>query len=303
MLKINIHFKKYLLPTTMLVFLGLLLAGVYLFAPIVSAESAVTKGLALSPVKTELNIAPGTSLDGVLTITNSTDKPMIVDMDAEEFSVIDQQYDYAFNAQSDVTKWVTFSSKEVNLIAGESEKVTFTVNVPLLTEPGGRYISLFASTAADTSDNGVSSRQSVGSLLYITVLGNVSRIGHLLSLNSPWVIGSNSTWDMMLQNTGTTHFHSRYNVQIKNLIGNNIVTKSSGDALILPSSVRAISDKLPSPQLPGIYKVIYTIGLGDNPAVVKIYYLLYMQPLTAIILIIIIAVLIYEILHHRRSKN
>jgi hypothetical protein len=303
MLKINIHFKKYLLPISMLVIAGLSLVAFCLSASTVSAESIVTKGLALSPVKTELNIAPGTSLDGVLTVTNSTDQPMTVDMDAEEFSVIDQQYDYAFNAQSDVTKWVAFDSTEINLTAGESKKITFTVNVPLSAEPGGRYISLFASTTAGISDDGVNSRQSVGSLLYITVLGDVSRIGHLLSLNSPWIIGGNSTWDMTLQNTGSTHFHSRYNVQIKNLIGNDTITKLSGDAMILPGSVRAVSDKLPSPQLPGIYKVIYTIGLGDNQAVVKTYYLLYMPPLTEIILIVIIMVLIYEILHYRRSKN
>ena len=57
------------------------------------------KGLTLSPLRNEIEIAPGTSLDGVLTVTNSTKKPMTVSMNAEAFSVINQQYDYAFTAE------------------------------------------------------------------------------------------------------------------------------------------------------------------------------------------------------------
>jgi hypothetical protein len=105
-----------------------------------------SKGLTLSPLRTELDIAPGTSLDGMLTVTNNSSKPMSVAMSAEVFSVINQQYDYAFTAESNVVQWVSFDHTEISLQPGKSQDVKYMVGVPLSAEPGGRYISLFAST-------------------------------------------------------------------------------------------------------------------------------------------------------------
>ena len=252
-----------------------------------AVTSTKLKGLTLSPLRSELNIAPGTSLNGTLTVINSTDKPMVVNLSATEFSVINQQYDYAFTAESNLAKWVTFSQSEINLAAGKSQKVTFTVGVPLSAEPGGRYVSLFASTNVETSDSAVESVQRIASLLYITVTGDVTRVGHLVSLSSPWLVSGQSMWTVALQNTGTTHFRSRYNVQTQNLFSASVAS-SFGDALILPNTIRLVSDDLPLPQLPGIYKIVYMIGLGDTPAVTETRYLLYMPPAAMIILVILV---------------
>jgi hypothetical protein len=271
----------------------------------VAAQSDVTtvpKGLTLSPLRSELNIAPGMSFGGTLIVTDATDQPMAVNVNAEEFSVIDQQYDYAFTADSDLAKWVTFTPTEVNLEAGESQTVDYAVGVPLSAEPGGRYISLFASTDAGMSNDGVNSEQRVASLLYITVLGNVSRVGHLISLSSPWAITGNSQWSATIQDTGTTHFRSRYSVQVQYLFG-GVATSMSGSALILPNTIRAVSDLLPAPQLPGIYKIVYTIGLGDTPAKTETRYLLYMPPLASIVIAAGVVVLVLGLRHRRLTKH
>lgn len=285
----------------------LLMASVYLLpAQVVDAQAKTTatkpKGLTLSPLRSELDIAPGMSLDGMLTVTNSTDKPMKVSFNAEEFSVINRQYDYAFTTESDVTKWVTFSTAEVNLKAGDSKKISYSLGVPLTAEPGGRYISLFAGTDTETQDGGVISRQRIASLLYITVLGDVTRAGHLVSLASPWAIGGKSMWSVALQNTGSTHFRSRYNVSVRSVLGGTVVATATGDALILPGTVRVVSDVLPAPQLPGLYKVIYTIGLGDTPATVETRWVIYMPPV-AIAVSAVAIVLVVSLMMRRRSNK
>lgn len=261
-----------------------------------------TKGLTLSPLRSELNIAPGTLFDGVLTVTNSTKKPMTVNLSAEKFSVINQQYDYAFTAESNETKWINFSSSEVNLLPDASKKITFTIGVPLSAEPGGRYISLFASTDTGVSSGGVESRQRVASLLYITVTGDVSRDGHLVSLTSPWFISAKSTWNTALQNTGSTHFRSRYNIKLNNLFWYGTSANMSGDALILPGTVRSVSDTLPAPKWPGIYKIVYTIGLGDTPAVTETRFIIYM-PMWVILVCVAIIVILALALHRRRKTK
>jgi hypothetical protein len=272
----------------------------------VAAQSDVIttpKGLTLSPLRSELNIAPGTSLDGILKVTNSTNKPMAVDFNAEEFSVIDQQYDYAFTAESDIAKWVTFTPNEATLAAGKSKKITYSIGVPLSAEPGGRYISLFVSTNTGLTSDGVESRQRVASLLYITVLGDISRSGHLVSLSSPWLIGGESTWTAVLQNTGTTHYRSRYNLQVKDLLWGGTAASMSGEALILPGTVRLISNTLPAPFWPGIYKNIYTIGLGDTPAATKTLLILYIPTWAAILIVVIVVCLVFWLLQKRLAKK
>jgi hypothetical protein len=202
-----------------------------------------------------------------------------------------------------MSKWVTFSPDEVRLKAGKSKKISYIINVPLSSEPGGRYIALFANTDVDASGGTINSRKRVGLLLYITVLGDVTRFGNLASLSSPWLVVGKNIWSAAVQNTGTTHFRSRYDVQVKNLIGDTVVSSMSGDTLILPGSVRAISDTLPLPQLPGIYKIIYTIELGDTPATVQTRYFLYASPLTIIAFVAVVTVLTYSVLRRRLSKK
>lgn len=268
------------------------------------SNTKAQKGLTVSPIRSELEIAPGISQDGVLTITNSTKETMVVDLTAESFSVINQQYDYAFTSESEMAKWVSFSDSKIELAAGESKKANFTIGVPLSAEPGGRYISLFASTNTRV-DNDISivSRQRVASLIYLTVSGDVTRSGNLIYLTSPNVVTGQGNWSVVLQNTGTTHFRSRYDVKILNVINNEVVASSQGNALILPGSLRLINDKLPSTKLPGLYKAVYTIGLGDTPARVETHYIFYSSPLLVIFILFAILVFIYSIYRLKNHKS
>jgi hypothetical protein len=288
-------------------FLAVAVCSCLIVAQPVAAQSSVLsakpKGLTVSPLRSELDISPGTSLDGSLTVTNSTDKPMTVRLSAESFSVINQQYDYAFTAESELSGWVVFSPSEVTLAAGESNVIPYKVGAPLSAEPGGRYISLFASTDTEGSNGGVSSRQRIASLLYITVSGDVSRTGKLVSLSSPWLVGDKSTWSASLQNMGTTHFRSRYSVSVQDIFGNNTGVQTNGDALILPGTIRLVTGAIPLPQLPGLYKYEYVIGLGDTPAVSETHIVLYVPPVFVIGVAAASVLIVAFFLRRRSNKN
>lgn len=272
-----------------------------ILASTVKVSAMDIKGLTISPIRTEIDIAPGTSKGGTLLITNSDIKSIDVKLSAEQFSVINPQYDYAFVNDSTIAKWVTFGLSEFELKPNETKQINFIVGVPINAEPGGRYISLFASTNTGSAGENINSLQRVASLLYITVAGDVTRNGNLISLTSPWIVGGESQWSVVLQNTGTTHFRSQYNVQIQNLWG-GAVANMSGDALILPGTVRSVVDRLPLPQIPGIYKIVYNIELGDEPAKNEISWMIYM-PLWAIIILAIFVMLIIWLLFRKIKKH
>ncbi len=264
--------------------------------------STQQKGMTVAPIRSELNIAPGTSLDGVIKVTNSTDKLMTVNLDAEAFSVINQQYDYAFTAESNTAKWVRFDQTTLVLSSQETREVKYTVAVPLSAEPGGRYLSIFISADTTPPDASITSRQRIASLLYINVTGDVTRSGHLLSLSSPWVISDKSQWSAAVQNTGTTHFRSRYGVVVKDVIFSNEVASTSGTSLILPGTVRLVIDNINPPSIPGLYKVIYTIGLGDTPSKVEVRYMLYIPVWLTVLIITTFVILVLPRLSRKNKK-
>lgn len=261
------------------------------------------KGLTLSPIRNEFEVSPGTSQDGTLLVANLTDRPMAVNFSVEEFSVINQQYDYAFTLESNVAKWVHFDMTLLTLQPGESRKVNYDVAVPLSAEPGGRYISLFASSETKATDSGVSSMQRVASLLYFTVSGKVSRFGNLVSLTAPSIVSDRVAWSAVVQNTGSTHFRSRYSVKVCDLFDFGLSTAASGEALILPGTVRLLSDNIVMPDFPGIYKAVFTIGLGDSPARTETRYILYAPVWFNCLILIICSLPIFVIIKKRKLKQ
>ena len=248
------------------------------FAHVVLAKDNAlsTKGLALSPIRTELDMKPGVSFKRSLQLTNYSNQPMAVHLSADEFSVINQQYDYTFSDHTETSRWASFVASDVSLGPGKSKVVAYTINVPSTAEPGGRYISLLATTDVPTAPGEIRTQQRVASLVYLTVQGDVTRVGSLKSLNSPFIFDGYQNWKMAIANTGTTHFRSKYTVSIKNIFDGHEVATKSGSALILPHTTRDVTTRLPVPKFIGLYKIDYTIGLGDIPAVKQVYYIVFL---------------------------
>lgn len=251
----------------------------------VQAATPSDRSLGISPLRSELTILPGTSFDGRLTLTNSGKESLLINLNTEIFNVTNTQYDYSFTDSGTGSDWVTFSEDTVTILPGKSSTVDYKVAVPIQTEPGGRYISMFASSSPSTSAGGVTSINRVASLLYITVDGDVTRTGKVLTFNSPIVSIDNPTWTTTVQNSGSTHFRSPYNVTVKTLFGGQTIATNQNDALILPSSVRLLSQSIPEPDWLGIYRLDYTVGLGDVPAQQETRWMLYLPPVQSVLVL------------------
>lgn len=263
------------------------------------------KGLTISPIKKELNVTPGTVVNGYLVVENTSDGAINVDLKADEFSVINQQYDYAFTEESEVSKWVTFKEKSASLKAGETKKIFYDVSIPQSAEPGGYYVGLFVGTSSGSSDEGIISEQRIASLLYITVLGDVSRVGRLVSIVSPWLSINHGEWSALLKNEGTTHYRSRYNVTFYSLFGQIASKTKTGEALILPGTIRLITDNFDMPKWPGLYKASFVIGLGDTPSETAVRYLLFLPPwsIGLILIVVVMTILLMRKLKPKKNQS
>ncbi|NTW61552.1 hypothetical protein HGB24_02610 [Candidatus Saccharibacteria bacterium] len=230
--------------------------------------------ISITPLRNEIAIQPGSTYQDKIKVTNGSGSNIRITMSVEEFGVLNEQYDYIFEEDADLANWVNFSDSNIELKPGQFKEIDYRIGVPISAEPGGRYVSLFASS--DIIENGaITTRQRVGSLLYITVQGDVTRDGRLLSLSSPWLVLDNSDWSVNIQNTGTTHFRSEYSVSVRDIFDNQI-NYSSNDKLILPSTIRLVAGKFSLPIWPGIYKIVYAVSLGDKPSYKNTIYFIYL---------------------------
>lgn len=255
---------------------GLLLGTLYASSS-VSAIAVSDRSIGISPLRREVDIAAGTSYTNTLTIKNSGKNPLTISLNAEVFNVSNQAYDYIFDADSATAKWVRFSPNSFVVQPGERQNIDYVVSVPIGSEPGGRYLSLFAASNPVQDSNGIDVVERVASLLYVTVPGNITRTGAVLTLRSPLVVFSTGNWSVTVKNSGSTHFRSAYSVTIRSLFGDAIGSHEQSN-LILPSSVRLISGDIPQLYWIGIYKLDYSIGLGDTPAHHETRWIVYAPP-------------------------
>lgn len=259
-------------------------------------------GISISPVTKEVDLSPGTSLDSYISVTNSTNEKTSLSLSAEEFNVTNYQYDYNFIKESDISNWVSFQDDLLLLGPNQTKNINYTIGVPLSAEPGGRYISIFVSSDKKFDSDESILRQRLASLIYVNVEGEATRSGSIVSFNSPWLIINQPTWSATLRNSGTTHYRSRYNVNVANLFDKKVSEDKYGEALILPGTIRLITDNFNLPKYPGIYKINYHIGLGDNPAFKQTKIVIYLPYYAIIVLFFALILSIIKIRSKVRKK-
>jgi hypothetical protein len=131
-----------------------------------------------------------------------------------------------------------------SLESKEKKEVTFTAKVPTNASVGGHYGAIFFSTTGDnSSESSVGVESSVGSLLFITVAGEVTRNMQLLDLEvqpfNAFTQGS-VQFNTTMQNFGTIHEKPRGEIVLMNMLGNKVGESTVNDELgvLLPDDTR-----------------------------------------------------------------
>lgn len=242
----------------------LLLAFICLVFALTSKTHAGS--LTIQPLRQELELKPGQTVTNKLTVRNTSATEQKITFKAENFSIINENYDYGFSEAEYLEKWVHFDTKQITLGAGLSKIVTYTIGAPTEAEPGGRYIALFATVDGQVTSDNVKTVERAGLLLYITIPGQISKKGSVIDIKTPLLISKrNVDWRLRIRSSGSTHFKNRTTVQVKTIFGKTI-TEYSDDHLILPNTIRLVSGNAALGRLPGVYKLHFLVGQGDDPA-------------------------------------
>src|SRR5438128_2241444 len=117
----------------------LLLILAFVFVP----GKAGAGNISIAPLRQELELKPGQSFTSRLQVRNNSSQPSTINLSAESFGVINENYDYSFAKSEGIKDWLNFDKPQLALAPNDSSSSGYTLGVPNNAEPGEKYIALF----------------------------------------------------------------------------------------------------------------------------------------------------------------
>lgn len=273
-------------------------------------------GIQISPLILNLDITPLETKQQKISITNLNPISLNYVIEVELFSSVTDEGAPSFagvtkpEGVTTLVDWVSIDPKDQQgeIKPNETKEINCSITIPQGAEPGGHYAAIFAKeikkNPSGQTQLGVSSR--VGTLLLVTVPGDVSKTAEIVSLNYPKIVwGGPVNFEMVIKNTGSVHYDSKAAIELQPLFG-SLSSINLGTHTIIPKNSRLFSGQWLNKYPFGYYKLNAkaTDGTGQeivvSSAIWAIPLIIIVPGLAAIILII---VLIKYLKRHLRFVN
>ncbi|MCA9337523.1 hypothetical protein KC951_02330 [Candidatus Saccharibacteria bacterium] len=278
---------------------------VVMSSSLVYAVAPKEQGVKVAPLRTLVAHEPGNTSSAKLKLTNETDKRLTIELTAENFNVIGEQYDYSFSV-NDSAQWVRFVDPKIILEPGEKKEVSYSLAVPPDATPGGYYIALIATNLEPENTNDINEVTRVASLVYLEVVGDIARKGQLLTIDMPWFTSTNIIdTSVRVANQGNIHLDTRIGVEYYPWPLSNKSQSQQLRALTLPHTTRQITGQLDLGTMPGVYRVTYSYAPPQGGLEQQTHTVVYCPPWAMLLVITLLGIIVYTVyrLAHKLLRN
>jgi hypothetical protein len=243
------------------------IAVLQLFSHTTTYAESATQVVTVSPASAQLSVDPGGSVSKDITILNSGDDTYTVALSTAPYYVTGLQYDPHFTqlpGTRNASEWITLDTETAELTSNQTIHVKYTVTVPADTPPGGYYAVIFTETAQDAVSGGIVPKKRVGSLVYITVNGEVQKTGSATGKAVPlFSLSKINPLSIRVANSGGVHFSSKVTFSVTDITGKEVYATDI-ERIILPSTEREITADWTTASAAGIYTVHRKATVADE---------------------------------------
>jgi hypothetical protein len=232
-------------------------------------------GFALSPMRVELNLAPGSQRTGTLSIKNSEDQPgrfrtEILDVSIDKEAVPQFEKEISSEAGFSCKDWVTVNPMEADVAARGQMPVRYTFRVPAGVAPRTYHCALGFTSLPDPKNQqapmGIMSLLRLTTTFYITVgapdpAGEVTGIA-IEKINAPDTAGYRAV--ISVQNSGLTNLRGAGVINIEDADGQVVQSGDFPPVVILPSRVQRLPVILSRKLTDGNYTLRTNVNLGNG---------------------------------------
>lgn len=281
--------------------------------------SASDNGLKVSPVRSDLTIAAGSSQQITVSVTNVTSEVSSYDIQVNDFTASGDEsgepqilLDANQYAPTHSLKRLVGKVAGVTLTPGQTKNVLVPINVPKGYKAGGYYgaIRFVPHTDAGAPNKNVTLSASVGSLVLVTVPGNINEVMSVASLDARKAVGTNQidTPNTIFFNNksinGVVRFQNGGDVQeqpfgklvLKNWRGKAIASYEINNGTprgnVLPDSIRKFEVKLDKLSGFGKYTLEGNFGYGSAGQLITARTTFYIIPVYLIVIVVVLVLLV-----------
>lgn len=156
-----------------------------IFISSVSTTLALGNGdrldLAITPIRSDMTAIVGGITSGSVTLYNNSDQSYSFRMSAEDCTMTaDYRAPLCSPASTgalstlSLASWISFDDASLFTIAPKSKRsISYTINTPANATPGGHYGAIFFNSPDHSNGGTISMNRRIGSLLLVTVPGNI----------------------------------------------------------------------------------------------------------------------------------
>jgi P pilus assembly chaperone PapD len=241
---------------------------------LISAVGLASAGLRVDGAKLEQDIAPGTNLSHVMTVsTRSSDQPMDIRVELLGYGQTLDHLADEVNASQDTSHYTArpflkVSPNSFHLDPGKSQDVKLEGDIPKDVGSGGRYAIVKIYTVPPNGNKSVKISLAVNVRVLLTISGsNILNTGEIenFSLKEP-VSAEKQTLSLILKNTGNHHYKAMVEAVVKDKEGDLVANASAQGWDLLPTYAELFSVALnpKTPLKPGMYNANATIKMEDG---------------------------------------
>ena len=262
-----------------------------------------TLGISAIPPRVEINIKPGEVITTEIKVRNESKTEKQLSVSSEDFIVVDDmgtplridttdQKDNRWAAAS----WIQVSPSRLILKPGETKALTLTVIAPEGATPGGHYAMVLYNYNLETTltQTGASIETKVGSLVYITVPGNINESAKVTHFSATPSFSEYGPIDFKttINNLSDVHITPAGSINVYNMLGIKTKQINLDNTNIFPFTSRDFTNTLEKKFMFGRYKAQLNAVYGHTGQLLTATQFFWVIPYKIIIGIIVVIILI-----------
>lgn len=277
--------------------------------------------MSATPSEQDLELQPGETSDGYITVTNIGRLAFELRASVSPFRVANDDYTPDYSTDTSYTRlsnWIKLEQDSYHLEPGQKTRINFTVTVPEGVAGGGQYAAIMLQSDSGIKEEGsaVNVNARIAAVLYGHVNGGEMRAeGELVDHSLPgFMFNDKFAVSQTVRNSGNTDFKVAQKLTVTNFFTNRDVinpdsVSEDGQALgysnytVLPGTSRTgILNWQDAPKL-GLFRVTQEISFLDQEYTFSQLVLICPTWLLVLVIALIIAIIISLIIKIRRKAR
>lgn len=281
-----------------------------------SVQAQSSLGITAIPPRLEITINPNEVITTTIKVRNESNSIRFINTNIKDILVTDDkgtpiqlEEDNQLDNRWAAASWIQTSPNQFKLEPGETKGIQLTIIAPEDALPGGHYAVVLHSPENETTlnESGTAINTSVGSLVYITIPGDIHQEAKVSKFSIPKFseygpIDIKST----IVNLSDIHISPIGHIAITNLLGQNTTNLLLKSANIFPNTSRLFQNILDKKWLFGRYKAQLQSSFGSNGQALVATAFFWIIPWRLILLIlvtIILLITLYKIIKNQPHKK